>query len=501
MAYRLARITGVLDLVLPSSVQCRPCSVLIKGVPSRRNESRSVTRLQTSEHEEARRSYSTTIRIPSTSQLSTPRPSPRQSSRSANPTRASSPRSTRRKSQPPVSESIPRQSPSSSVSSNSIPMNKVDSPSGQNLASKSRPPIEPDVLDWIPRLFAPPDSDFDRQSQAKIARALIARNIRFAARHFSSLNPDSYEGTLGEEGWQAVSDLIRDILQPRHYKKLVISIDHDPEIFNAYVDMAIEAAIRDHFQGLAQLFLCLIAVGRPQLVIDAYSKYRDGLFTIHGSSRAEVTSRKRDIRLAARVEAKGDKSLSTIYIAALSMSDQFRYDRISPILVSTVDWRKHDHEVIAEVRRAFSYGGFQAVEGPKYTQCLDDFHIIVLCHHPRLMLDRLIAASNQENIQKFNELYSKLLKVSSGQDPLVKASEFTERDEIDSTTVVHLPLDMWSESKHLRHAHDSHRDQRLFQGKKSDRSTLNRNAASTGEGHRSPSQHNRRGLACACTHV
>ena len=81
-------------------------------------------------------------------------------------------------------------------------------------------------------------------------------------------------------------------------------------------DMAIEAAVRDRWEGLFYVAVAFLAQGNPKEVGEIWQRYQSTIFEVQGKDSADLKSWDREIRLNARPVGEGIRPMNRVFVAA-----------------------------------------------------------------------------------------------------------------------------------------------------------------------------------------
>jgi hypothetical protein len=221
-----------------------------------------------------------------------------------------------------------------------------------------------------------------------------------------------------------------------------------PVVYGGLADMALESAVRDHWEGLYRLMLALVRVGEPKRVIMLYERYRQRLLQHQGRSGADLHDWNRATRLAARVEGEGIKPISTVHLAALIMLDDVNGTTIARIFGSRTNWRTFDQETVQEVvsvlRRVRRSDTESLVSG--FQTALSQFLLAILCHHPNALRERIKELYVSNSWSLFEGLWNQILAGSIGPKRIIRPLDLASSGKSVTDADVVLTEGVWSES-------------------------------------------------------
>jgi hypothetical protein len=279
----------------------------------------------------------------------------------------------------------------------------------------------------------------------KLEQLMAGSDLDSTAKVCSDLNERSFLDHLTADHWVDMSALLHDKLwQPGAAYELNRRIIGQPKLYGAISRMAIEAAIRERSSGLQSLFLVLIKLGRPQQIVDSYTRYREDLARYQGKDQRDLSSWDRETRLAARVTSTSVRPLTILNLAALSMLNQLDGQTLVTLLGSTqsFDSIPLDPTFIA-ARRCLRQLPDGEIAVDKYLKALERFKLAILCHHPSIFVASLKALASSGSATKHNESYDTIMAASTGKDKFLMLWDLDSKMRFDSTKGIPIPLKVW----------------------------------------------------------
>jgi len=305
-------------------------------------------------------------------------------------------------------------------------------------------PSKDDVLDYVPRLAAPRKYRRFAPHLERIRHGVEKKDLDQVVEAYSYLSDWLSTDQLTLSDWEQISELLSSEMSlPLAPAVLSRTYHQQPEKMGWLSTLAIEAAVRDHWAGLYQFFLSLITAGRPQLVVNAYERYRDGLQVYQGKIKEDLHSWNRTKRLAARTSGEGIKPISTVHLAALTMLDKIQPANLTAIFGTDTNWMWIDHSTRRDVIRAYGKGHDARVLSRKFDEGVDKFLFAILCHHPATMADRLVGLRNSNSREQFFTLYQRILDWSIGPDRILRPLDLDTKGGLEIVKDIVIPQEIW----------------------------------------------------------
>jgi hypothetical protein len=205
-----------------------------------------------------------------------------------------------------------------------------------------------------------------------------------------------------------------------------VTARQDPERFGRLVQMAAEAAARDHWYGLYRLMLALLSSGRPSDAIPAFDRHESVKWEVQGKKREDLVSWDREKRLAARLEGKGSTPLAAVKIAALTMTKQLNSENILGLLHSGADYRNIPDLVYKDLRRALwtlsNREQFFTEFDTNYRKVL----LAMMSYHPPALIERIRTLTVSHRARPVDWLYGLLLAATLGPDRYIRPLDLDE---------------------------------------------------------------------------
>ena len=304
-----------------------------------------------------------------------------------------------------------------------------------------------DVLDYVPLLAAPPKYRKFTPHLERLRRGMEKKDLDRVVESYSRLSDWLSTDQLTLSDWEQISELLAgEMSLPLAPTVLSRKYHQNPESMGWLSTLAIEAAVRDYWTGLYQLFLSLITAGHPQLIVNAYERYRDGLHVYQGKNKEDLYSWNRTRRMAARTTGEGIKPISTVHLAALTMLEKIQPANLTRIFGTDSNWIFIDHSTRRDVIRAFGKGHDAKVLNKKFDEAVDKFLFAILCYHPATMEDRLVSLRNSNSREQFFTLYQRILDWSIGPDRILRPMDLDTKGGLEGVKDIVIPPALWRKS-------------------------------------------------------
>lgn len=231
----------------------------------------------------------------------------------------------------------------------------------------------------------------------------------------------------------------------------VIAMFNHPRYW-AIRDMAIEAAARNHWQGLNQLSLLAIKVGRPQEVADAFEDYKLKIFAVQGKDRGETRSQDRQLRMKARLEGYGPKPLTYLYLLSMTLLNQVDGRLLMSVLETAVPIYSSSPSMVNKIMLEV-LPSFTPVRRPiirrDFEETIDKAKFVLKAWHARALLRWLREYRSNQDWPALRAMYQQFLRYSIGNDKFVHASMLEDR-QAQVEGLVAFPADLWRKSSLAR---------------------------------------------------
>ena len=278
--------------------------------------------------------------------------------------------------------------------------------------------------DYVP-IFAPAPPEH-RQFAPHLA------GFREAARKEDLLQMVSTYSRLGDwhsidqfntEDWADASRLVSASIRSQYAANTVGDmLRNRPAVYGGLADMALESAVRDHWEGLYRLMLALVRLGEPKRVVTLYERYRQRLLQHQNRSSGDLHSWDRAARLAARVEGEGIKPMSTVHLAALVMLEDVNGPTLAQMFGTRTNWRAFDRETVQEVISILRKVRRSDTEGlvTAFQTAVSHFILAILCHHPNALSERIKELYSSNSWSQFEGLWTQILAGSIGSKRIIR---------------------------------------------------------------------------------
>jgi len=225
------------------------------------------------------------------------------------------------------------------------------------------------------------------------------------------------------EDWADASRLVSDSIRSQYAANTVGDmLRNRPAVYGGLADMALESAVRDHWEGLYRLMLALVRLGEPKRVVTLYERYRQRLLQHQNRSGGDLHSWDRAARLAARVEGEGIKPMSTVHLAALVMLEDVNGPTLAQMFGTRTNWRAFDRETVQEVISILRKVRRSDTEGlvTAFQTAVSHFILAILCHHPNALSERIKELYSSNSWSQFEGLWTQILAGSIGSKRIIR---------------------------------------------------------------------------------
>ena len=187
-----------------------------------------------------------------------------------------------------------------------------------------------------------------------------------------------------------------------------------PDQFGRVVQMATEAAARDHWHGLYRMMLALLAAGRPLEAAAAFERYQTAMRRVQGKEREDLSSWDREKRLAARMDGESATPITLLQVAALTMTDQLDSPNIITLFGANLDLRKLDDVLYGHVRDALASSPYRDKHLANFKSNYMKVGLAMSCYHPDALRERIRYLSRNHNLEELLSIYDKILSATLG---------------------------------------------------------------------------------------
>lgn len=279
---------------------------------------------------------------------------------------------------------------------------------------------------------------------------LISRLLASCRRHEHDRVADMWRQLQKTKAITKLSDT--DFVKISKYVKSLSDSPKAVGLFNhprywAVRDMAIEAAARDHWQGLNQLSLLAIKVGRPQEVANAFEEYKLRIFAVQGKDRAETRSHDRQLRMKARLEGYGPKPLTYLYLLSMTLLNQVDGKLLLGVLETAVPIYSSSPSMVNKIMLDI-LPSFPPARRPiirrDFEETIEKAKFVLKAWHAKALLRWLREYRSNQDWPALRALYQQFLRYSIGNDKFVHASMLEDR-QAQVEGQVAFPSDLWRE--------------------------------------------------------
>ncbi|WVQ84877.1 hypothetical protein IAT38_007040 [Cryptococcus sp. DSM 104549] len=338
----------------------------------------------------------------------------------------------------------------SSSTSKSPPKSTKPPPKSTKSTSKPSPkpppkshPISPKDYENVIFLYPPPDYPID-DKVGDLLTAMEHDHLTNALAAWSSLVDLNAVSRLSGGDFECVSQYFSGILfkSRRAGPNLAKMAVNRPSDFGLLLSMAVEAAARDHGEGLYVLSLRLMEDGRPADALNAIVRSKDLTRDLRGISKEDLYSWERDKRLAARLGGKDVRSLALAQLAALTLLDRVDEHALLSMLDTQVDFLPSSRFNFTAIRRVFTAVDRSGQLYAKYRRNLERMVLAVHCHHSNALTLRIKRQSRSRIRGGLDALYERILEASAGPDAFLRPRSLDESSWMDYRSIV-LPSEVW----------------------------------------------------------